>query len=97
MINGTLEEHKLVRPGRSDIFNLRSLSLLVAANWYLFLIAVIIAGVAARMYMRHIYPTYLTTTSILLEEAQSAEPAMDILEGFAVRPGAQNLENLILI
>jgi tyrosine-protein kinase Etk/Wzc len=97
MTNGILDEHNIILPVRADVFNVKRIILLVRANWYYFLIALIFAGVFAKMYMRSIYPTYLTTTTILLEEAQSAEPAMDILEGFAVRPGAQNLENQMLI
>lgn len=96
MINGAVDEHKHIRPMGSDIFNVRKLSLVVSGSWYYFLIAIIIAGITAKLYTRFTFPTYLTTTTILLEEEQSA-PAMDILEGFAVRPGAQNLENQILI
>lgn len=92
IVNGT----KLIRPVRSDVFNVRKLSLLVSRKWYIFLLAIIIAGVTAKFYTKLTYPTYLTTTTILIEEEQ-ATPAMDILEGFAVRPGSQNLDNQIII
>jgi tyrosine-protein kinase Etk/Wzc len=96
MTNGAIEDNKLIRPIRVDVFNVRKISLLISSNWYYFLLAIIVAGVIAKLYTRSTFPTYLTSTTILLEEQQAA-PAMDILEGFAVRPGAQNMENQMLI
>lgn len=97
MTNGSIEEHKLIRPARADVFNVKKITLLVVTNWYYFLIAIIIAGISAKMYTHLTFPTYQTTTTVLLEAEQTDQPAMDILEGFAVRPGAMNLENQILI
>lgn len=96
MTNGPIDNNTLIKPVRADVFNVRKIALLVSANWYYFILAIIIAGVTAKMYTRSTFPTYMTTTTILLEEEQ-VTPGMDILEGFAVRPGAQNLENQILI
>ena len=80
----------------ADNLNTRKLLLMIWRKWYYFLIAVIICGAAALYYLKFKIPTYLVTTTVLVEE-EGAAPGLDIVEGFAVRPGSQNLDNQILI
>jgi tyrosine-protein kinase Etk/Wzc len=90
------ENYVIHHPFRSEKLNIRKLLLMVMANWYLYLIAIVITGGLAYYYIRHKIPVYQVSAMILIEEGESA-PAADMLEGFAARPGAQNLDNQILI
>jgi len=65
-------------------------------KWYYYLIAIIILGAAAYFYLKHKIPTYLVTTTVLVQE-EGAATGINLVEGFAVRPGSQNLDNQILV
>ena len=41
-------------------------------NWHFFLIAILIAGASAYMYNRFTFPTFLTATTLMIEEEQIA-------------------------
>ncbi len=69
---------------------------LILRNWYIYLIAFIICGTAAVYYLKYKIPAYLTTSTILIEEEETM-PGDDILQGFAVRSGIQNLDNQLVI
>jgi len=80
---------------RSDQVNLKKLFRLIGRNWFYYLIAFIIAGSGAYFFLEYTIPTYRVDTTILIEEEST--PGQDLLEGFAVSPGRQNLDNQVLI
>lgn len=86
----------LPQASSSDTMKLSRLILLLLRNWLVYLITAIVFMGGALYYLKHKYPTYLTETTILIEE-ESASPGQDLLEGFAVRPGVRNLDNQILV
>ncbi|MCK4826530.1 polysaccharide biosynthesis tyrosine autokinase, partial [bacterium] len=80
----------------TDILKVRRAIKLMLRNWHLYLASLVIIVGCAYFYLGHKFPIYSAQASILIEEVEAA-PAMDMLEGFAVRPGVQNLDNQILI
>lgn len=96
MIQESNKTNRIIHPGKSDTLSLRDVLLSMLRNWYYFPIAMIISGAAAYFYIKYKIPIYIVSTTVLIEE-ESAAPRIDMLEGFAVRPGAQNLDNQILI
>lgn len=88
--------NKISQPGLFGTVNPQKVLILIMNHWYVYVAALIIAGVGGFIYMKHKIPTYDVTTTILIEEEEPI-PGADILEGFAVRPGVQNLDNQIYI
>lgn len=81
-IFGTLNPQKILR--------------LILRNWYIYLIAFVLFGAGAFLYLKYKIPNYRAVTSILIEEEETM-PGEDILQGFAVRPGIRNIDNQLLI
>lgn len=96
MIQESIETTRLNRSGRNSTINVRKVLLMMVQNWYLYLIAILVSGGGTYAYLKYKLPTYSSYTTILIEEGGVA-PGQDLLEGFAVRPGVQNLDNQILI
>ena len=86
-------------PVKSDIINLRKLMNLILRRWYLFLLTLIASGVGAYFYIEYSIPVYRVTSTILIEEEdRPGIPGADnILQGYGLRPGSQNLDNQIQV
>lgn len=82
--------------GSVDALRLRRTLLMMARNWYYYLAAIILFGGGAYFYLEHKFPVYIAQAFVLIEEEDNS-PTQDILEGFSMRPGVQNLENQILV
>lgn len=67
-------------------------------NWYFYLFGILLSGAGAYFYLKYKIPTYRVETTILIgEEGGSPGSQEDMLQGFALRPGVQNLDNQLLI
>ncbi len=86
------------QPRSDDLLsiNVWKILLMMKGKWYLYLLSLLISGATAYFYLKYKIPTYLTSTTVLIVETEAA-PGLDFVEGFAVRPGSQNLDNQILI
>lgn len=82
--------------GSVDALRLRRALLLMLRNWYYYFAAIILFGGGAYFYLKHTFPLYSAQAFVLIEEEDNS-PTQDILEGFSMRPGVQNLENQILV
>jgi capsular exopolysaccharide synthesis family protein len=82
--------------GSVDALKVRRTLLLMLRNWHYYLMAIILFGGGAFFYLEKKFPIYSTQAFILIEEEDNS-PTQDILEGFSMRPGVQNLENQILV
>jgi len=82
--------------GSVDALKIRKTLLLMIRNWYYYFAAIILFGGGAYYYLDQKFPVYSTEAFILIEEEDNT-PTQDILEGFSMRPGVQNLENQILV
>lgn len=76
--------------------NPQKILILILNNWYVYLIALFFCGLGAFIYMKHRLPKFDVSTTILVEE-EDPLPGEDLLQGFAVRPGIQNLDNQLFI
>jgi len=87
------------QPKQPEIIDLRKILNLIFGKWYLFLIFLMISGSGAFLYLRYTYPTYRISSMILINEAGNTNMAGTdmMLQGFGLTPGAQNLDNQILI
>ncbi len=65
-------------------------------HFYVYLIVLIICGMGAFLYLKHKIPTFEVSTTILVEEDERT-PGEDLLQGFQVRPGIQNLDNQLFL
>lgn len=84
---------------KSDIFSLKRIIYIVFNNWYIFFVAALISGALAYLYNRYTMSTYRVNTNILIEEGNNSSVSETdrMLQGFGLRPGAQNLDNQMLI
>lgn len=83
--------------GSIDSLRLRRTLLLMLRNWYYYLLAVIVFGTGAYFYLENKFPVYNAQAFVLIEEEDNNSPSQDILEGFSMRPGVQNLENQMMV
>ncbi len=86
----------LTHTGSPEALKLRRTILLMLRNWYYYILAIILFGVGAYYYLENKFPVYSAQAFVLIEEEDNS-PTQDILEGFSMRPGVQNLENQILV
>ena len=75
---------------------IRKILLLLLRNWYIYVMTLILFVGGAYFYLKNKFPTYRSEAFILIEQASSS-PSRDMLEGFTMRPGVQNLDNQILV
>lgn len=83
-----------------DFVNINKLLYIMLSKWYWFFIASVIAIAGAYFYNEYTVPSYNVISTILIEEGDNATvPGIDnnMLEGFGLSPGSQNLDNQILI
>lgn len=74
------------------------LSLLIR-NWFYFVIAIIVGLLLARFYLRHTMPTYLVSTTILINEERENQSINNeqLLQGLGLPGGMRNLDNQIML
>ncbi len=100
MINTSTQDLKqTAKPhpiGFSSQINIRKILRMMVRNWYFYLFGVALAITGAYFYMGNKIPDYEVKTTILIGE-ENAEGSEDLLRGFALRPGIQNLDNQLLI
>lgn len=82
--------------GGPEVNSLKRILILIFRRWYLYLGALILFSGGAYLYLEYRLPTYQSQALVLIEEENNS-PTEDILEGFSMRPGVQNLDNQILI
>ncbi len=73
---------------------------LMLSNWYWFVLALGLTVGSAWVYKRYTLPTWRVSATVLIEEDKkhtSMIGSEQLLEGFGVRPGMQNLDNQVLI
>lgn len=93
------ETYTTIKPkytGSSQVLNTRKVFMMMLRNWYFYVIGIVLAGAGAYLFLNHKIPTYSVETMILIGE-EDAAPGQDMLEGFSVRPGIQNLDNQLTI
>lgn len=91
-----MHSSKITNQGIFSTLNPQKLLLLILGKWYIYVITVIISGILAYLYLQHRLPIYAVSTTILIEE-EDRTPEQDLLQGFTVRPGVQNLDNQLII
>ena len=80
------------------MINIRKILMMMLKNWYFYLIGILLAGAGAYYYLLYKIPTYMVETTILIGEEDNAQATgNDMLQGFALRQGVQNLDNQLLI
>jgi capsular exopolysaccharide synthesis family protein len=89
-------EQKTKNPDGIMDNSLRRILLLMLRNWYFYLIALVLFAGGAFVFLKYNLPTYSAEAYILVEEENNT-PGEDLLEGFSMRPGVQNLDNQIMI
>ena len=95
--------HTPYRPDSDDsqeeIIDLRKLFFKLLSHWPFFLIALFVALTAAWLYNKYTMPVYRVTSTILIEESKqsSALGTDQLLEGFGLTAGMQNVDNQMLI
>ncbi len=87
------------RKGGTEVINIKRLLRLALANWYWYVLALVVSLASATYYTKKVPRTYRATASILIEQEDRANlsNANMLLEGFGLRPGNQNLDNQIYI
>jgi capsular exopolysaccharide synthesis family protein len=87
---------KLNNSGGSNFLNTKKVFMMMLRNWYFYLIGLVLAGAGAYLFLKHKIPSFSVETMILIGQDDPA-PGQDMLEGFSLRPGVQNLDNQITI
>ncbi|MEA3461138.1 MAG: hypothetical protein U9R49_04600, partial [Bacteroidota bacterium] len=87
---------KVIHPGLFGTLNPQKVVVLILRNWYVYLMALIIAFAGSVLYLKYKIPSYISSTTILIEEEDNM-PAEDLLQGISLRPGVQNLDNQLII
>jgi tyrosine-protein kinase Etk/Wzc len=82
-----------------EVVDLRKFFFKMLSHWYYFVATIAVALVLAYLYNKFTLPVYRTTSTLLIEEdKKSGLPGTDqLLQGFGLNPGMQNLDNQILI
>ncbi len=88
---------KRTNPGIFGTLNPQKIVVLIFSNWYFYVAAFLICMVGAGLYLKHKIPSYTVSTTILIEEEEPAIPGQDLLQGFALNAGVQNLDNQLII
>lgn len=85
------------RPVSSEGFSLRKLRGMLTRNWFFLAVCLVVALALAFLYNRYAPSTYMATASLLIEQESPGPSTVDLLQGFDVRQGAQNLDNQVQI
>jgi tyrosine-protein kinase Etk/Wzc len=91
----------LTKPQQSDDIDLMKYVFLILGNWYWFILSLVVALVLAWQYMEHTLPVWRTSSYILIEDDKRQKAANigtdQLLQGFGLQPGMQNLQNQLFI
>jgi tyrosine-protein kinase Etk/Wzc len=85
---------------QDEVIDLRKLFFRLLSYWHYFVLATVVALICAWLYNSYSPVKYRVTSSLLIEEDKkggSLPGADQLLQGFGLRPGMQNLDNQILI
>jgi capsular exopolysaccharide synthesis family protein len=87
------------KPQMEEVVDLRKLFFKLFSYWHYFVIALAVALICAWLYNRYATTRYRVTSTLLIEEDKksSAIGTDQILKGFGLKSGMQNLDNQILI
>ena len=87
-------------PQQEDVIDLRKLFFKFLSYWHFFAIAIIVALICAWLYNRYVTTRYRVTSTLLIEEDKKGGAAIgtdQLLQGFGLKSGMQNLDNQIQI
>ncbi len=82
--------------GGASLLNTKKVFQMMMRNWYFYVFGIILAVTGAFLFLQHKIPSYSVETMVLIGEEDRA-PGQDMLQGFSLRPGIQNLDNQITI
>lgn len=87
------------RQPEEDVVDLRKLFFKLLSYWHYFVIAIVAALICAWIYNRYTLTKYRVTSTLLIEEnkKQGNIGTDQLLQGFGLNPGMQNLDNQIQI
>lgn len=82
-----------------EVLDLRKLFFKLLSYWHYFVIALVVALICAWLYNRYSLTKYRVTSTLLIEEnkKQGNIGTDQLLQGFGLNPGMQNLDNQIQI
>lgn len=87
------------RPHQEEVIDLKKIFHLVVNSWLFFLIFMIVALLAAFIYVKNYIPTYRVSATLLINEEKKM-PSMgndQLFEGFGLGSGTKNLDNQMMI
>lgn len=84
---------------QANVQYLKKIFSLVASNWYWLVACVILSLGGAAVFLKLTYPVFRVEAKVLIEEESTPGimGADQLLEGFGLQPGMQNLDNQIMI
>ena len=84
---------------REEVVDLRKLFFKLLSYWQLFALALFVALICAWFYNRYTFTKYRVISTLLIEENKKPGSigADQLLQGFGLQPGMQNLDNQIQI
>lgn len=85
------------RSDRSETIDLRKVFMLFSRKWPVLLVSFLLAVAGGYVYYTSTAPVYRITSSVLIEEGERVGIAgtSQLMQGFGLLPGAQNLDNQI--
>jgi tyrosine-protein kinase Etk/Wzc len=88
-----------MKPQQEDVINLRKLFLLMSSHRYYFIIALIVALAYAFLYNTFTIPTYRVSATLLIDEGKKGAAIGNdqLLKGFGLTAGMNNLDNQIMV
>jgi capsular exopolysaccharide synthesis family protein len=88
-----------MKPQQADVIDLKKIFFMVVFNWYYFLIALIVAFICAWFYISQTIPTYRVSATLIINEEKKGSSIGNnqLLEGFGLGVGTQNLDNQIIV
>src|SRR5665647_1936843 len=84
---------------QEEVVDLRKLFFKLLSYWQFFVLALFVALICAWFYNRYTLTKYRVTSTLLIEENKKpgAIGTDQLLQGFGLQPGMQNLDNQIQI
>jgi len=85
------------QPQEGNVPDLLVILPLILKNWYWFILAILLALMGARMYIRHTLPVYRSAATILINETEERRfiDNTELLQGLGLPGGMKNLQNQI--
>lgn len=84
---------------REDVVDFRKFFFKLLSYWHFFVVSLAVALICAFLYNRYTMPVFRATSTLLIEEDKKsgALGTDQLLQGFGLKAGMQNLDNQILI